>query len=37
MNFQTMNKQRKFVLIPAAAGIISMFLPWVRISVFGFS
>ena len=37
MNFQTMNKQRKFVLISAAAGVISMFLPWVRISVFGFS
>jgi peptidoglycan/LPS O-acetylase OafA/YrhL len=35
MNFQTMNKQRKFVLIAAAVGIISMFLPW--ISFFGFS
>ena len=30
-----MNKQRKFVLIAAAAGLISMFLPWIRISVFG--
>ncbi|MGH2648900.1 MAG: hypothetical protein ACRDE8_15085 [Ginsengibacter sp.] len=29
MNFQTMNKQRKFVLIAAAVGVISMFLPWV--------
>ncbi len=28
MNFQTMNKQRKFVLIAAAVGVISMFLPW---------
>ena len=37
MNFQTMSKQRKFVLMAAAVGIISMFLPWVRISVFGFS
>ena len=35
MNFQTMNKQRKFVLIAAAIGIISMFLPW--ISFFGFN
>ena len=35
MNFQTMNKQRKFVLIAAAIGVISMFLPW--ISFFGFS
>jgi len=37
MNFQTMNKQRKFVLIAAAAGIISMFLPWISISMFGAS
>lgn len=37
MNFQTMNKQRKFVLIFAAAGIISMFLPWISVSVFGYS
>src|SRR6185437_16028302 len=35
MNFQTMNKQRKFILIAAAVGIISMFLPWV--SFLGFS
>jgi peptidoglycan/LPS O-acetylase OafA/YrhL len=28
MNFQTMNKQRKFILIAAAVGIIGMFLPW---------
>ncbi|MDQ6902139.1 MAG: hypothetical protein M3139_03885 [Bacteroidota bacterium] len=32
-----MNKQRKFVLIFAAAGIISMFLPWISVSVFGYS
>jgi len=37
MNFQTMNKQRKFILIAAAAGIISVFLPWVTISMFGTS
>jgi hypothetical protein len=28
MNFQTMNKQRKFILIAAAVGFIAMFLPW---------
>ncbi|MEO8862578.1 MAG: hypothetical protein ABI358_14210 [Ginsengibacter sp.] len=32
-----MNKQRKFVLIFAAAGIISMFLPWISVSLFGYS
>ena len=37
MNFQTMHKQRKFVLIAAAVGIISMFLPWISISVFGYT
>ena len=39
MNFQTMNKQRKFVLIAAAIGLISCFLPWVTISIdiFGIS
>lgn len=37
MNFQTMNKQRKFVLIAAVVGIISCFLPWFSISVFGYS
>ena len=35
MNFQTMHRQRKFILIAAAAGVISMFLPWVSISAFG--
>ena len=28
MNFQTMAKQRKFILICAAIGVISVFLPW---------
>jgi len=37
MNFQTMSKQRKFVLIAAALGIISMFLPWISISIFGYT
>lgn len=37
MNFQTMNKQRKFVLIAAAVGIISMFLPWISVSMFGYT
>lgn len=37
MNFQTMNKQRKFVLISAAIGFIAMFLPWVSVSIFGYS
>ncbi len=37
MNFQTMSKQRKFVLITAALGVISMFLPWISISIFGYT
>ncbi len=37
MNFQTMSKQRKFIMIASGIGIISMFLPWVKISLFGFS
>ena len=37
MNIQTLNKQRKFILIAAAVGFIAMFLPWVRISFFGIS
>ena len=38
-NFQAMSKQRKFVLVAAAVGIISMFLPWISfsISLFGYS
>lgn len=37
MNFQTMSKQRKFVLISAAVGFISMFLPWISVSVLGYT
>ncbi len=37
MNFQTMNKQRKLILIAALAGIISIFLPWFSAGAFGFS
>jgi hypothetical protein len=36
MNFQTMSRQRKFILISAAVGFISMFLPWLSISILGF-
>jgi hypothetical protein len=32
MNFQTMNKQRKWTLIAAAAGIISIMLPFATVS-----
>jgi hypothetical protein len=35
MDFQTMNKQRKYILIAAAVGVVSMFLPWLKISIFG--
>lgn len=35
MNFQTMNKQRKFILVAAAVGVISMFLPWVSVGGYG--
>lgn len=37
MNFQTLNKQRKLILIASAAGIISIFLPWFSAGAFGFS
>ena len=33
MNFQTMSKQRKFILIAAGIGIISVFLPWATVSM----
>ncbi|MGN6604787.1 MAG: hypothetical protein ACTHK8_20185 [Ginsengibacter sp.] len=36
MNFNLMSKQRRFLLVFAAVGFISMFLPWVSISMFGF-
>ncbi|MBK7129487.1 MAG: hypothetical protein IPM74_06765 [Crocinitomicaceae bacterium] len=32
-----MHKQRLFVVIAAAVGIISAFLPWARVSMFGYS
>jgi len=35
MNFQKINRQRKLILISAAIGAISVFLPWTSISIFG--
>lgn len=32
MNFQTLHKQRKFILLSAALGFISIFLPWKTVS-----
>jgi len=32
MNFQTLHKQRKFVLLSAVLGLISVFLPWKTVS-----
>lgn len=37
MNFNLMSKQRKFILLSSAIGFISMFLPWVSISMFGYT
>lgn len=37
MNFQLMSKQRKFILIAAGVGVIAMFLPWIRVSILGFT
>jgi len=37
MNFQTMHKQRKFLLIASVIGFISMFLPWMSVSILGMS
>jgi len=37
MNFQTMSKQRKYILIAAAVGIVSVFLPWMTIGMMGMS
>jgi hypothetical protein len=37
MDFATLNKQRKFVLIAAVVGIISIFLPWIAVSGLGLS
>lgn len=35
MNFQTMSKQRKFILVSALVGIIAMFLPWIKMPFLG--
>lgn len=35
MNFQTINRQRKLIIISAVIGAISVFLPWTSISIFG--
>ena len=32
MNFSTLHKQRKLILLAAVAGIIAVFLPWVTVS-----
>ena len=32
-----MSKQRKFLLISSAVGFVSMFLPWVSVSMFGYT
>jgi hypothetical protein len=32
MNFQTINRQRKFILLASTVGLIAMFLPWVTVS-----
>ena len=37
MNFQTMSKQRKFILIAAAVGVIATLLPWFTVNLFGFT
>lgn len=37
MNFQTINIQRKLMLIAGALGIISVFLPWISVSMMGMS
>ena len=37
MDFVTLNKQRKFTLIAAIVGIISVFLPWIAVSGLGVS
>jgi hypothetical protein len=35
MNFRTMNKQRRYILISAVIGFIAMFLPWMELRFFG--
>jgi len=34
MNFKSLNKQRKYILMAAAIGFIAMFLPWIRVDYF---
>jgi putative oligomerization/nucleic acid binding protein len=35
MNFQTMSKQRRFVLIASVIGVVSIFLPWISVEFLG--
>ncbi|HWB28512.1 MAG TPA: SHOCT domain-containing protein [Chitinophagaceae bacterium] len=37
MNFKALHKQKKYILVAAAAGILSIFLPWLTVSagIFG--
>jgi hypothetical protein len=35
INFQTMNKQRKFIFIASVIGLLSIFLPWASINMMG--
>lgn len=35
MSFQSMSQQRKLILIFSAIGVISVFLPWITITIFG--
>jgi len=37
MNFQAINIQRKLMLIAGALGVISVFLPWISVSMMGMS
>lgn len=37
MNFQTIHKQRKLILLAALLGLISLFLPWISVSVLGYN
>jgi hypothetical protein len=37
MNFQTLNKQRKFILIASVIGLVSVFLPWISGGAMGYS
>ena len=37
MNFQTIHKQRKLILLAALLGLISLFLPWISVSILGYN